>query len=192
MGEDHGPDRQEEFLRIKSLPEDEYPAKLLFVYDKESVYRKYECPRVFLDSGEKDPIYTKDPWSLGLRPTNVRYEPAVYAVTPPGITNDITCIAMTRSLGDFYAQQFGLSSQPSISVHKFPSDNEFVVSIASDGVWDCWHYDAFGSYVNAGLRSTSLVSFISQCLDETIRKAKSSFGSENFDDATLIILKGSW
>jgi hypothetical protein len=44
-----------------------------------------------------------DVYDEGLRPTNVRYEPAVYAVSPPGVTKDGTCLAMTRALGDFYA-----------------------------------------------------------------------------------------
>merc|ERR1719296_513026 len=51
---------------------------------------------------------------MGLHPTNVRYEPAVYAVSPGNIYQDATCIAMTRSLGDFYGHQFGLTYIPTI------------------------------------------------------------------------------
>ena len=52
----------------------------------------------------------------GLHPTNVRYEPAVYAVTPRQVVQDSTCIAMTRALGDFYAHQFGLTFEPDLRV----------------------------------------------------------------------------
>jgi len=44
---DHGPESQDEYKRVQSLDETEYPVKLLFVYDKTNVYRKYECPLVF-------------------------------------------------------------------------------------------------------------------------------------------------
>lgn len=77
----------------------QYPSKLLFIYDKNNVFRKYSCPLVFRPDGQRDPSYVENPWGLGLHPTNVRYEPAVYAVTGPEVTKDTTCIAMTRSIG---------------------------------------------------------------------------------------------
>jgi hypothetical protein len=101
---------------VQKLPADEYPHKLLYVYDKTNVFRKYECPLVFLENGTKDPVFVQNPWGSGLHPTNVRYEPAVYAVTPRQINKDSTCIAMTRALGDFYAHQFVLTCEPSIVV----------------------------------------------------------------------------
>ena len=42
----------------------------------------------------------------------------VYAVTPKTIKRDSACIAMTRALGDFYAQSFGLSHEPDIIIKK--------------------------------------------------------------------------
>lgn len=123
---DHGPESQDEWKRVQSLNATEYPVKLMFVYDKSNVYRKYECPLVFLADGSRDQTYVRNPWGNGLHPTNVRYEAAVYAVTPRSIVQDAACIAMTRSLGDFYAQQFGLSWVPSITVRKLgkPGDEE--------------------------------------------------------------------
>lgn len=79
---DHGPESQDEYKRIHALDDAEYPVKLLFVYDKTNVYRKYECPLVFMPNGTKDLTFVRNPWGMGLHPTNVRYEPAVYAVTP--------------------------------------------------------------------------------------------------------------
>mmetsp|Transcript_50802 Transcript_50802/g.99591 ORF Transcript_50802/g.99591 Transcript_50802/m.99591 type:complete len:418 (-) Transcript_50802:38-1291(-) len=113
---DHGPESQVEYKRVAELDPKVYPTKLMFVYDVTKCYRKYECPLVFLPDGSKDQKYVRNPWGNGLHPTNVRYEPAVYAVTPMKINQDCTCIAMTRSLGDFYAQQFGLFWTPSIQI----------------------------------------------------------------------------
>lgn len=116
---DHSPDNADEFLRIQNLDNQRYPQKLMFIYDQANMNRKFECPIVFLKDGTKDPKYVRNPWGNHLRPTNVRYDPAVYAVTPYGIAHDITCIAMTRSLGDFYAHQFGITCEPSVTVNEF-------------------------------------------------------------------------
>ncbi|ETO22567.1 hypothetical protein RFI_14627 [Reticulomyxa filosa] len=99
---------------------------LLFVYDQANMTRKYDCPLVFLEDGTKDPKYVKNPWGYNLRPTNVRYDPAAYAVSPFGVTNDVTCIAMTRSLGDFYAHQFGLSHHPDLTFYDFDCNDECI------------------------------------------------------------------
>lgn len=154
---DHGPENQDEWARINTSAAEAhlYPTKLLFVYDKTNVFRKYECPCVFLPDGSKDQQYVANPWGYGLHPTNVRYEPAVYAVTPRNISKDSTCIAMTRSLGDFYAHQFGLTYVPSISVKRIScadsgsddttqehtnsyatQEQAYTIFVASDGVWD--------------------------------------------------------
>lgn len=64
MSEDHGPDSASEWLRINNLDSSKYPVKLLFVYDKASVFRKAACPLVFLNTGEKDPIYASNPYDF--------------------------------------------------------------------------------------------------------------------------------
>jgi serine/threonine protein phosphatase PrpC len=51
--QDHGPENDNEFARVQKLDSNAYPYKLLFVYDKTNVFRKYECPSVFLDDGRK-------------------------------------------------------------------------------------------------------------------------------------------
>lgn len=159
---DHGPENQEEWERVNTSVEEShlYQTKLLFVYDKTNVYRKYECPNVFLGDGTKDQQYVANPWGYGLHPTNVRYEPAVYAVTPRTVSKDSTCIAMTRALGDFYAHQFGLTHVPSVSVKRIScadsvstdttqahtnsyatQEQAYTIFVASDGVWDCFTED---------------------------------------------------
>ena len=188
--QDHGPESPEEYKRVQQLPMEEFPQKLLFVYDKVDVLRKYECPQVFLESGEKDPKFVKSPWALGLHPTNVRYEPAVYAVTPRSISKDTTCIAMTRALGDFYAHQFGLTYKPSIVIKRIPPKMSFSLAIGSDGVWDCWKYEDFLAQFNKKIFSEgqAFEVAVEQIMTETLQRAVSSFGPKNVDDTTLICI----
>lgn len=181
---DHGPENPDEYKRVQSLDSKEHPTKLLFVYDKTLVCRKYDCPKVFLETGERDPIFVQKPWAMGLHPTNVRYEPAVYAVTPKSVKKDTTCIAMTRALGDFYAHQFGLTYEPSIVVNHVPAGEEFTVFVASDGIWDCWKYEVLAKYVREKFDSTT-DSFVSECLRDTIHKAIANFGRNSYDDASI-------
>jgi len=191
---DHSPDNADEYLRIKHLPTDEYPTKLLFVYDQANTCRKFECPIVFLEDGTKDPKYVKNPWGNHLRPTNVRYDPAVYAVSPYGVSHDITCIAMTRSLGDFYAHQFGLSNVPSVTFNELDiwnadgEANEFIVTVGSDGVWDCWKWDDFSDYVNGVMTKCQgqLKKVCESVLKHTVQRAKACFGEGSYDDASLV------
>jgi serine/threonine protein phosphatase PrpC len=186
---DHGPENADEFIRVKNLPSDTHPEKLLYVYDKTNVFRKYECPRVFLDDGSKDPRFVSNPWGNGLHPTNVRYEPAVYAVTPRQVSRDTTCIAMTRALGDFYAHQFGLTFQPSITVVKPPSDMRFVVCVASDGIWDCWKYEDLHEFINNKISSLDIEATVEQTLNESILRAITNFGTKHYDDASLVLIE---
>ena len=208
---DHGPENPEEYARICQLPASQHPLKLLFVYDKTNQLRKYDCPLVFLQPSpsqpsQRDPVYVSNPWGHGLHPTNVRYEPAVYAVTPKAVVKDSTCIAMTRALGDFYAHQFGLSWVPSITAKQLvvkgssgasgSSGGEeaveaegFVVVLASDGIWDCWKYEEFHAYLCALLfeRRLSVGAMGETALDESMERAIANFGNKHYDDACVVV-----
>lgn len=186
---DHGPESPEEYARIAALDTKHYPCKLLLVYDKTNVFRKYECPCVFASNGEKDPLFVNNPWGNGLHPTNVRYEPAVYAVTPKSVSKDSTCIAMTRALGDFYAHQFGLTHIPSITVRNIDHNEEqYSIILASDGIWDCWKYEEFCSFVNDCLqrKKRNIQEVGEDVLDESISRAITNFGSKHYDDACAV------
>ena len=210
---DHGPENPDEYQRIAALPASLHPLKLLFVYDKTNQLRKYDCPLVFLpQSQQRDPVYVTNPWGHGLHPTNVRYEPAVYAVTPKQVVKDSTCIAMTRALGDFYAHQFGLSWVPSIGVKRVQLDKRgkgagptspgkedgkgedvvvsdgFTVILASDGIWDCWKYEDFHAYLHSLShgRQMAVGQMGETALEESMERAIANFGNKHFDDACLI------
>lgn len=135
----HTPNSVHEYARMQSL---HLASSLRLVYDRASVKRKYECPAVFTPDGQLDPVVASNPWQFGLHPANVRMEPAMYGVTPRNVTVDATCLQMTRTLGDFYAHQFGVSSEPEISVHHVVRDQRpeqselplsYLLVIASDG-----------------------------------------------------------
>lgn len=166
------------------------------MYDQANTCRKFECPIVFLEDGTKDPKYVKNPWGNHLRPTNVRYDPAVYAVSPYGVSHDITCIAMTRSLGDFYAHQFGLSNVPSVTFEELDiwnaegEANEFIVTVGSDGIWDCWKWDDWSDYVNGVMTKckSELKKVCESVLKHTIQRAKACFGEGSYDDASLVLV----
>ena len=193
----HGPENPDEYMRIAQLPATQ---KLLFVYHTNQRH-PYDCPLVFLSkSGLRDLNYVDRPWSHGLHPSNVRDEPATYAVTPKHVVRDRLCIAVTRTLGDFYGHQFGLTSVPSIGVkqlvisergdgdHPLAAES-FTIVLASDGVWDCWKYEEFHAYVD-NLRYGKQLTIREACeatLEQTIHRAVSLFGEKDFDDATLIM-----
>jgi len=185
---DHGPERPEEFKRLMDLPSDQFPTKLLFVYDKAGTYRKYDCPRVFNSDGTLDRKYADNPWAHGLHPTNVRYEPAVYAVTPREITKDSTCIAMTRALGDLYAHQFGLTPIPSITTKELDLSGDYCLVVGSDGIWDCWKYGDFSNFVKLKIQQSKLkmIEVAEEVLDESIRRAVTNFGARHYDDASFV------
>jgi len=187
---DHSPDSSSEYLRIKHLPSDIYNSKLLFVYDQANVSKKYMCPLVFLEDGTKDPKYVKNPWGNNLRPTNVRYDPAVYAVSPSEVTHDVTCIAMTRSLGDFYAHQFGLSYVPDITFDWVDAYHECIIVVGTDGIWDCWKWEDFSDYVNGMMtkHDNQLDTVTKIVLKHTVQRAKACFGEASYDDASLVCI----
>jgi len=190
---DHGPDSAKEWGRINKLDDKEYPHKLLFIYDKSTIYRKYECPKVFIEygpnAGSKDPKYVKNPWGNDLRPTNVRYDPAVYAVSPQGVDEDVTCIAMTRALGDFYAHQFGLSWEPDVYVRKLDPKKSYLVVAGSDGIWDCWKHEDFSDFATSTVKTypNDLLRATKHVVTATVERAKALFGKRSFDDASLAL-----
>jgi len=149
---------------------------------------------VFLEygpnKGTKDPEYVKNPWGNDLRPTNVRYDPAVYAVSPSGISQDVTCIAMTRALGDFYAHQFGLTCVPDVYIRELDANSEFLISVASDGIWDCWKFEDFSDFVTSTYKSCpgDLLKATTKIVRGNVERAKALFGKKSFDDSSLCLL----
>lgn len=112
---------------------------------------------------------------------------------------------MTRSLGDFYAHQFGLTNKPSVTFNELNiyndnnnnngdnkggkgEANEFIITVGSDGVWDCWKWDDFSDYVNGVMTKyqNKLENVCKTVLKHTIQRAKACFGEGSYDDASLV------
>ena len=188
---DHGPENSNEYMRIKSLPDSEFPHKLLMVYDIKNCKHKYDNPLLFDKDGTLDPNYLNS-WSKGAYPTNARYEPAVYAVSPKG-SRIMVCIAMTRSLGDFNGHALGFTCEPSIGVkHLNASDNDFSVIIASDGIWDCWHNEEFiklciEANTTANIATNNVKETGEIIMSTNLKKAKQLFGKKNYDDTSMVM-----
>jgi len=97
---------------------------------------------------------------------------------------------MTRALGDFYAHQFGLTSIPSINVRVCSHEvDTYTVVIASDGVWDCWKYEDFCTFINDLIykKKKSIHEVGEMILDESIQRAITNFGTKHFDDAAIVL-----
>merc|ERR1712062_440175 len=92
-----------------------------------------------MGNGRINTKITSNPTNYGLYPSNIRQEPATYAVTPPN-ARDRVRLANTKSLGDFYAHQYGLSHVPDVQMESLPSSSTYYLVVASDGVWDTWIY----------------------------------------------------
>lgn len=188
--EDHAPENEKEYKRIQELSPDEYPQKMLFVFDKLTEMKRYLMPPVF----PTDPKLQKDPWGNKLHPANVRYEPATYCVSPKGV-RDESCIAVSRALGDFYAHQYGITYKPEIIFHRYPTGTKKAIVVASDGVWDCWKWNEFADYfiskvfqsdASAGGSYAHIIASMERVLVETVDRAIENFGIKHFDDATMV------
>lgn len=153
---DHTGSSESEWKRINS-PNANFPQKLVFVYDKQNTIRSSTTlPHVFDDNGVKVQKFVNNPWEYGLYPTNARYEPAIYVISPNNATKNV-CIAMSRSLGDFNAKYYGSSAIPSINTTHVTVEemkNNPICVVASDGIWDSYKYENFGELLFDTVKST--------------------------------------
>jgi len=113
-----------EFKRVQDLPDSQYPIKLEFVYHIHCIRDASLLPRVFLPNGRINTKITSNPTNYGLYPSNIRQEPATYAITPANARDKVR-LANTKSLGDFYAHQYGLSHVPDVQVECLPLDSTY-------------------------------------------------------------------
>jgi len=126
--------------RIRALDPKDYPVKLQLVYDLDSIHDPDLLPKVYLPDGTINTRLSQNPTAYNLWPSNIRREPAAYAVTPRFVRPDRVRLANTRSLGDFYAHQYGLTWEPEVNIERLPAGVDYGVIVASDGVWDTWEY----------------------------------------------------
>ena len=65
-----------------------------------------------------------------------------------------------------------------------------IITVGSDGIWDCWKWDDFSDYVNGifSKNGNRLDTTVKTVLKHTIQRAKACFGEGSFDDASLVLI----
>jgi serine/threonine protein phosphatase PrpC len=177
LSENHNPDSKKEFERIRDLDGKEYPSKFELVYETQQGDQK-----IFDNDGIKISKFLSNPRGNGLTPINVRYEPATRAVGG----NDEIRIAMTRSIGDFRGEKYGLSHTPTVTFKKAPKG--CMICVASDGLWDNWKYEDLSCYLTK-LKDKPIESVLSETMTETMTRGTTNFGEKNVDDTTCVLCR---
>jgi len=97
---------------------------------------------------------------------------------------------MTRALGDFYAHQFGLTWEPDIYLRPLDENSEFLITVGSDGIWDCWKFEDFSGFATSTYKNypKDLLKAARNIVSTNVGRAKSLFGKRSFDDSSLCLL----
>lgn len=179
-----------EFVRLKSYPESER---------HRLVFNTFGFPDVFLPTGEYDPKYYKKDapskpymwkWTNGITPSCAKYTPGVYTFSP-ATASYVTRIAMTRAIGDFYANAGGVITTPHVTVIDTP--NLPKVCIGSDGAWDTIDNSErwVGKGIDIGVDDFKVIDDLEHVLQVRIDMlhtlAIEKFG-EKVDDISLAVL----
>jgi len=171
----HNPDSQEEYDRIRQLDSNKPLGQC--VYHVQNEYRVDKMIKIFGGNGVKFP-----------REEIIRYYGSKLSLST--VREDLSCyfayqnpnfqIAVTRSIGDYFGHQIGMSFTPDTQIY-YPTDEDEYVFIASDGVLDCYHFEE--------LRDLVLKIKTDEELGEIFKqKAISLFGKRR-DDISFIRFK---
>jgi serine/threonine protein phosphatase PrpC len=188
---DHSPLNPSEFERLKSFPESER---------HQLVFNKAGYPHVYLPNGEYDPkFYNKNgpskpymwKWATGLIPSCAKYTPGVYTKSPATALY-LTAIAVTRAIGDFYANAGGLITTPQVTVMDTEALPE--VCLGSDGAWDT--IDNSDQWVGKGMsmevcitKEGALETVLKERVDLLHALSIEKFGKDKIDDISLAVLR---
>jgi serine/threonine protein phosphatase PrpC len=130
-----------------------------------------------IESGE----IIKDP--KGVYHNTVRGEWASYLKRPSGVQ-----LAVTRTFGDFGMQPYGVTSLPTTEIWPLPQPGETLsIVIASDGFWDCVHYEAVGDLVRRPDLLGNAEAAAEVLMDYGLAKGKESFGSSSDNIAVMVL-----
>lgn len=129
VSEDQSPLNEYTYQKVQSIPESD---RMIMIYDKKKI-EKINCPRVFLQSGMKDPSYEEPPQKNKLILCNVRNEPSSYFISPLH-HKDHMCLAMSSAIGDYYGNVMGITYIPIVKM----IDTDVIphIVIGSDGLWN--------------------------------------------------------
>lgn len=94
-------------------------------------------------------------------------------------------LAMSRSLGDFYGEKVGVTSEPEIFSYKIESDDLFMI-VASDGVWEYLSNSIAAEYVLQSFKANDRKGAASYLVDKAYEQwAKRD---RSIDDVTAIVV----
>lgn len=88
--------------------------------------------------------------------------------------HDYPGLAMSRSLGDYIAHDFGVSEEPEITTYDLQSNDKFIV-LGSDGVWEF-----LSNQTVIDLVAKNLPDGLRVAADELIEEAYNQWVSSNF------------
>jgi len=185
---DHSPCNVDEIKRINKNPTEK---RVVLMYDQTNI--------IF------DP-FDKNATPSGGYYKNVRNEYGIIAMTPLSEPNRIG-LAMTRSLGDFKLNCYGISNLPEVRCIKLLDIMEGVkhqkahsslmplcIVLATDGVWDNWKFEDIKDCVinDTCLKDLTESSNGAQIATETFMEINNFYGEQNFgtsaDNATCILI----
>ena len=137
---EHNASNQDEYQRIQAL---DLEKKMIGVYElSRRDIKRHDMPRVF----PVDQNLLKNPWAHFCKPSDIRYSLATYLIPPESVVIDSFCHQLSRSLGNSYIQQFGMTHKPEIRVTQSVTKNPIIV-VGSDGFWDCWKFDQLIGFI---------------------------------------------
>ena len=144
----HSADNLREFDRIrKQHPSKEYPGypELLFLYDNHVLHKSLDNPIFTVENTDSRPVKNSD----GKYYKNVSKEWGTVVV---GSLSGY--LAFTRSIGDFYWKQYGVTEQPEIQsfdlnqiANSEEEEDTICIAAVSDGVSDNWLCEHVGKFM---------------------------------------------
>ena len=137
----HSAENINEFDRVRK---NFTPPYLIFEYDK--LYPKSHFD-IYVKNIDDDNYHIT---RKGNYVKNIRNEYGSIVTSPRSAPFD-SSLSMTRSLGDFFLQKYGVTFIPTIKYVNlseiFEKSPIFSILIASDGVWDNWTYETISNFI---------------------------------------------
>ena len=179
---DHSPCNMDEIKRINKNPPEK---RVVLMYDKTNI---------IFDPSNKNATHPEGYYK------NVRKEYGIIARTPLSEPNKIG-LSMTRALGNFKLNCFGISHLPEVRCIKLCDIMELhsslmplCIVLATDGVWDNWKFEDVKDCVmnDSYLKDLTESSNGAQIATESFMEINNFYGEKNFgtsaDNATCILI----
>ena len=184
---EHSPENLDEYKRVSLHTPPSGVTRVRFIYDSPSTPYKYSCNPIYETSSNGEITITK----RGYYHKNVREEFASL-VTAPHNARFPSSLSMTRSLGDYFMQSYGVSHLPEVQcvdLEEITASNTEPIHllVASDGVWDCWKYEDIAKKMVEIGTSVDEQSSAERLIRENDIIAKQLFGN-NSDNTTAIVV----